>query len=147
MRKKTIEEYLETIYVLQKSEGRAQTGKIASVMNVKPPSVTQILRKLEDRGLVNRGRYYGTTLTNNGRETAKALMKRHKIIADFLEILGVKRELAEVDACQIEHHVNPETMEKLKKFVDFVHKAPRDPKWIQHFKEFCETGERSQCIS
>lgn len=145
MRKKTIEEYIETIYVLEKKEGRACTGKIAAELNVKPPSVTQMLGKLEDRGLVKREHYGGSRLTPSGKKIAKDLMKRHEVIAEFLQILGVASDLAEVDACQIEHHVNLETMDRLEKFVDFVQSAPCTPKWIQHFKEFYETGKRMKC--
>lgn len=145
MRRKTIEEYMETIYVLEKREGRARTGRIASEMSVKPPSVTEMLQKLQKDGLVKYETYTGATLTSLGKKKAQELMRRHKVIADFIEIIGVERELAEIDACQLEHHVSPKTIEKLKKFVGFVRSAPGDPKWIRRFKRYCETGERIPC--
>ena len=145
MRKKTIEEYIETIWILEKREGRAHTGMIASEMAVKPPSVTEMLRKLQDEGLVKYELYTGAILTPLGKKMARELMRKHKLIADFIVILGIERELAEIDACQIEHHVSSKTMERLEKFVEFVHGAPQDPKWIEHFKRYCETGERSMC--
>ena len=145
MKQKTIEEYIEIIYVLEETEGRAHTGMIASQMGVKPPSVTEILHKLQKKGLVKYESYIGATLTPSGKKMARELMKKHKVIADFLEIIGVERGLAEIDACQIEHHVSSVTMEHLEKFVRFVHYAPHDPKWMEHFKHYCETGERSIC--
>ena len=145
MRRITIEEYIETIYALEKREGAAHTGSIASEMGVKPPSVTEMLQKLERSGLVKYKPFGGATLTNAGRKKARELMNRHRVIADFIEILGVKREQAELDACQMEHHVSSETVEKLERFVEFVHNAPADPKWIGHFQHFCETGERICC--
>ncbi|MGM0509800.1 MAG: metal-dependent transcriptional regulator [Thermoplasmatota archaeon] len=146
MNKKTIEEYIENIYVLEKKHGKARTGLIASRMGIKDSSVTEMIQKLEGKGLVKYERYHGVNLTTAGKKMADELMNKHKIIADFLEIIGVKRELAEIDACQIEHHVSVKTMDRLEKFVDFINKAPQDPRWIDHFEHFVETGERKECV-
>ncbi|MFO7991037.1 MAG: metal-dependent transcriptional regulator [Thermoplasmata archaeon] len=145
MKKKTIEEYIEKIYVIEKTNGRARTGVIAVEMGVKDSSVTEMMQKLEEKGLVEYEPYHGVTLTDSGEEIADELMKRHKVIADFLEIIGVERELAEIDACRIEHHVSAETMDRLEKFVEFINDAPQDPRWIEHFNHFVETGERDEC--
>jgi DtxR family Mn-dependent transcriptional regulator len=101
-----------------------------------------MLQKLQDEGLVNYEPYLGASLTPAGKKLAEMLMARHKVIADFLEILGVDRALADEDACQIEHHVSPVTAEQLRRFVEFVRTAPRDPTWIEKFKLYCETGKR-----
>ena len=111
-------------------------------MDVKPPSVTEMLRKLQDEELVKYEPYLGAKLTRKGREMADELMARHKVIADFLEIIGVDRVHAEEDACTIEHHVSKASAEQLKKFVEFIQTAPRDPQWIENFKEYSETGSR-----
>jgi DtxR family transcriptional regulator, manganese transport regulator len=120
MRHKTIEEYIETIFVLEHRNGRAQTGMIASCMGVKPPSITEMLKKLEREGLIHYETYNGAILTGPGKKMARELMQKHRIIANFLEILGIDPELAEIDACQIEHHVSPETLKRLEKFVEFA---------------------------
>jgi DtxR family Mn-dependent transcriptional regulator len=120
MRTRTIEEYIETICVLERRNGRAQTGMIASRMGVKPPSITEMLQKLEREGLIHYESYTGATLTILGKKMAQELMQKHRIIADFLEIFGIDRELAEADACQIEHHVSPETLKTLEQFVEFA---------------------------
>jgi DtxR family Mn-dependent transcriptional regulator len=145
MRRITKEEYIETVFKFEKDGGKAQTGQIAEHMDVKPPSVTEMLRKLQDEGLVNYEPYLGATLTEKGKKMADELMARHKIIADFLEIIGVERELADVDACQIEHHVSRASAEQLRKFVEFIRTAPRDPQWIENFRKYCETGKRDKC--
>lgn len=142
-----MEEYVETIFVLEKKEGAAHTGKIADVMGVKPPSVTEMLRKLQESGFVIYKPFIGANLTSSGLKKARELMDRHRVIADFLEILGVERELAEIDACQIEHHVSGITMQRLEKFVEFVRDSPRDPRWMEHFKLYLKTGERIGCSS
>ncbi|MDI6708867.1 MAG: metal-dependent transcriptional regulator [Candidatus Thermoplasmatota archaeon] len=145
MKRKTTEEYIETIYVLEKRDGYAKTSEISLKMGIRPPSVTEILQKLQKEGCVKYKPYKGVKLTNSGKKIARKLMKTHKVIADFLEIIGIERELAEVDACQIEHQVSPKTMARLRKFVEFIINAPRKPKWIEHFHHYIKTGERKKC--
>lgn len=142
MKRLTKEEYIETIHILQKEAGRAKTGRIAEHMGVRPPSVTQMLAKLQGEGLVEYEPYLGARLTAPGMKLAKELMARHRVIADFLVILGIDRDTAERDACAIEHHMSPESAARLKQFVEFIQSAPRDPQWIERFRRFCETGER-----
>jgi DtxR family Mn-dependent transcriptional regulator len=141
LRKLTKEEYIETIHSLQGS-GRAKTGDIARALGVRPPSVTQMLSKLQEEGLVGYEPYLGAVLTRKGRRLAGDLMARHKVIADFLEILGIDRVTAERDACVIEHHLSPASAARLNQFVEFVQSSPRDPQWIARFLRYCDTGER-----
>jgi DtxR family Mn-dependent transcriptional regulator len=141
MRQKTVEEYIEIIYSLEIREGRATTGKIASEMKVRPSSATEILKKLQNEGLLKYETYAGATLTSSGRRLAQEL----RSIADFLEIIGVDKEMAEIDACQMEHHVGKETMKRLETFVEFVSLSQSEPRWIENFKRYCETGELAEC--
>ena len=145
MRKKTVEEYIEVIHALEAKEGRATTGRIAAQMNVKPSSATEMVQKLQKEGLLNYESYAGATLTDSGRRLALELNGKHKAIADFLEIIGVDRAVAERDACQIEHHVGRETMERLERFVQFAGLFSNEPKWIECFQRYCETGRVEDC--
>ncbi len=145
MRQKTAEEYIEIIYALEVQEGRAATGKIASEMKIKPSSATEMLRKLQNEGLLHYETYAGATLTDSGRKMALELKSKHKAIADFLEIIGVDRCVAERDACQMEHHVGRETMERLEMFVQFAGNSQYEPLWIENFKRYCETGQLVEC--
>jgi len=145
MRRKTVEEYLETIYTLEKKSGIAQTGKIAAELDVKPPTVTEMLQKLSKDGLVKYKAYLGANLTPKGKRMASELMVRHKVIADLLEIIGVNRNVAELDACRIEHHVSHETLERLEMFVGFVQCAPGNPRWMEHFEQYCKSGKYAGC--
>ena len=74
MKNKTTEEYIETIYTLEKKDGKARTGMIATVLNVKPPSVTEMLQKLQEQGLVKYQIYIGVKLTPKGKEIAQKLI-------------------------------------------------------------------------
>jgi len=145
IKRKTTEEYIETIFVLQNRNGYAKTGKISKEMGIRPSSVTEMLQKLKEERYIQYKPYEGATLTESGKKLARELMKKHKIIADFLEIIGVERELAEADACQIEHHVTIKTLQRLGKFVEFINNAPHEPKWIEHFNYYVLTGKRKQC--
>ncbi|MGA9099147.1 MAG: metal-dependent transcriptional regulator [Methanotrichaceae archaeon] len=138
MRKKTWEEYIETISSLEERDGRAQTGKIASEMNVRPSSATEMLQKLQGEGLLRYEIYFGATLTPIGKKLARDPKRKHGVIADFLEIIGVEKSVANADACQIKHYVGSESMEQLEKFVEFVKCSHHDPKGIENFREFCE---------
>jgi DtxR family Mn-dependent transcriptional regulator len=138
MRHKTIEEYIETICVLEQRNGRAQTGMIASRLGVKPPSITEMLQKLERQGLIHYESYTGATLTRSGKKMARELMQKHRVIADLLEILGIDREQAETDACEIEHHVSPETLKRLEQFVEFARNDPDTTDSIGYFRSTCK---------
>lgn len=142
MRHKTIEEYIETIFVLEQRNGRAQTGMIAAQMGVKPPTITEMLPKLERAGLIHYESYNGATLTRSGKKMARELVQKHRIIADLLEIIGIDREPAEADACQIEHHVSQETLKRLEQFVEFARHDAMTMESIRRFRSTPVTGSK-----
>ena len=86
---------------------------------------------LEDKGmvqvsmnLVNYEKYGGVTLTEEGRKIGEDVDSRHRLIKSFLQMLGVAEEIADIDACEVEHSLHPETLERLQMFLDAVHKNP-----------------------
>ncbi|KYH37063.1 MAG: Mn-dependent transcriptional regulator [Candidatus Bathyarchaeota archaeon B24] len=146
MSSETVENYLETIYLISKRKGYARVSDISTALKVKAPTVTEMVQKLADRGLVRYERYKrDIRLTSKGEEKAKRVIERHRILKAFLQVLGVSEEVAEEDACRIEHYIHPETLERLSKFIEFVQKAPKSPKWLEHFRYFCEKGEHPPC--
>ncbi|MBS3781309.1 MAG: metal-dependent transcriptional regulator [Candidatus Thermoplasmatota archaeon] len=145
MKRKTLEEYLKVIYLLEKRNGHAKTGEISSELDVKPPSVTEMLKKLEEEGYLKYKRYEGVKLTRTGKNIARNLMISHETIADFLKIIGVEGEQAELDACELEHHISQTTLKKLNKLIEFIDDAPDEPKWIEHYRHYVKTGERKEC--
>ena len=113
-----IEDYLETIYLLEKGHGHAHVRDIADKLKIKMPSVTEILKKLRQLKLINYQKYGFVTLSKQGMRLARSIYKRHKLLYKFLHnILGINASTAEEDACKIEHVVNPKTLRKLRKFV------------------------------
>ncbi|RLB57852.1 MAG: metal-dependent transcriptional regulator [Deltaproteobacteria bacterium] len=117
-----MEDYLEAILTLQEEQKVARVRDIARQLKVKMPSVTGAVRNLAEKGLVNYERYSFVTLTEKGRKIAEEITSRHQILYDFLtRVLLVDMEIAELDACRIEHAVSPPTMTKLKIFLaDYV---------------------------
>jgi len=122
MKNSTIEEYIETIHFLEKRDGRAQTGALAAEMGLKPPSITQMLQKLEKEGLIEYASYTGARLTPAGGKLATDLTRRHRTIADFLVLIGIPKDLAEAEACRIEHTISTGTVSEIGRFMRFLQK-------------------------
>ena len=112
-----LEMYIKTIHELEEKFGAAAPSVIAEKLAVKAPSVTSALQKLDSLGMADYQRYQHVNLTKEGRDVAKMLDRRHSTIRDFLLHIGVKEEIALSDACEIEHIVHKETIEKLAYFL------------------------------
>ncbi len=134
-----IEDYLEAIYLLHKRTGRVRISDIASFLRLKPPSVTEMLEKLKKKGLVQHEKYGEVSLTPRGLQIAEEIYTRHRTLVDFLLLLGVNPETAELDACKIEHVLSRRTLNRLRKFVEFLNRSKSE--WLNRFTHFVKTGE------
>ncbi|MCL1965857.1 MAG: metal-dependent transcriptional regulator [Candidatus Bathyarchaeota archaeon] len=130
----TEETYVETIDVLMRKLGYAVVTDIAKKLDVKSPSVTSMLKRLDSLGFVKYTPYRNVNLTSKGKSLAVFLNRRHKSLQALLRLLGVDEVTAEKDACAIEHIVHASTLEKLEKFVDFVQNTPQGSVWLECFK-------------
>lgn len=142
---KSAEDYLEAIFVLSREKGYARVTEIAKALNVRAPSVTQMLKKLRARGLVMYERYGVVRLTEEGRAIARAVLARHESLRGLLLALGVSEETAEEDACAMEHILHEESVSALKKVADFLISAPEGLKCLRCIKEgkhLCLSGEQ-----
>ena len=145
MRKKTIEDYVELVYIIQNKKEKVHTSDIASAFDINPASVTEIFQKLSDEGYINYEKYTGVTLTEKGRKIAMNTKKKHETLKNFLILLGVDEKIADEDACKIEHNINQKTMGKLRKFVEFAKLEDGCTRWLDHFKYYDETGKYIVC--
>jgi DtxR family Mn-dependent transcriptional regulator len=134
------EDYLETIYLIVKQKGYARPKDIVAMMNVKHPSATEMIKKLSTQNLVNYEKYGEVTLTPEGEEIAKKIRRRHEIFERFLRIISVPSEIAQKDACILEHNLDSGTVKQLSKFVSFVEGHDAKPLFIERFEKYCKTG-------
>jgi len=117
---KSVEDYLETILKIVREKGYARVKDIAKELDVKPASVTEMLNKLSDEGLVNYEKYSGVTLTEEGRERAEEITRIHEMLKKLLLLIGVPEDIAEEDACRIEHVLHKETVKRIVKLVEAI---------------------------
>ena len=114
------EDYLETIYELQKKLDFVRISDIALEMKLKKPSVTQMMQRLHEDACVNYKAYNPVRLTKKGENIGKKVAERHRVLAEFFTILGIQKKIQEKDIHGIEHHLSPSTLEKLKKVNKFL---------------------------
>lgn len=120
-----MEDYLEVIGELVDMKGYAATLDISRYMNVSAPSVTKMLKRLDESGYLEYEKYRGINLTQKGMQIAGTVRQKHDILLEFFELLGVGYETANQDAEGIEHHLNPKTTRQLRKFITFLKSNPK----------------------
>lgn len=108
-----MEDYLEIIYELVQHKGYATLADVAEYLNVRPPSVTMMMRRLDQSGLLNYEKYRGIRLTEKGMDIAKIIHDRHSVLSEFLKMIGVSEKIANEDAESMEHHLHTQTMQQL----------------------------------
>lgn len=103
--------YLETIYVLTEKGALARTKDIAAEWKVSQPSATEMVQKLAAQGYLHYEPYKGASLTRDGMEIGRGVIRKHRLLELFLtDIVGAPAADAEEDACAMEH-VIPVAME------------------------------------
>jgi DtxR family transcriptional regulator, Mn-dependent transcriptional regulator len=110
----SVEDYLKAVFVLSRSGGIATTTDIASRLAISAPSVSGMLRRLADQGLVDHVPYRGVALTATGRDAALRVIRRHRIIETYLvERLGLGWDEVHVEAERLEHAVSDRVLERM----------------------------------
>ncbi len=138
------EEYVEVIHNIQEKMGFVKVVDLVNELCLSPSTVSEMLVRLKDAGYINHKKYRGATLTDKGLKLALSLKKKHKVIQEFLETLGIKEEIANQDACKIEHVVSDETIKVLTSYIRFI-EAHSEPIWIERFKKYHANGEFIEC--
>lgn len=120
-----LEDYLEAIYRLIHEKGYAATIDIAERLQVRSPTVSSMLQKLDKKGYLVHEPYRGMRLTEKGEQVAVSVIRRHGTVEELLSMLGVEREVAYSDAEGIEHDLHPTTIERLERLVEFLKENPK----------------------
>lgn len=114
----SLEDYLETVYILSQEGKPAQVRDVAKMLGVKMPSVVKAVHELKKLELVKQEPYGPIELTVKGTRLAKHVLGLHTLIRDFLMKLGVSRKNADKDACLMEHILSAETLDKIREYTD-----------------------------
>ena len=113
----SMEDYLETIYVLRKLLPVVRSIDIATELGYSKPSVSVAMKNLKTRGFVTVSQEGYISFTEQGEALAAETFERHTVIRDWLINLGVNEETASEDACKMEHDMSSETFQALKKHI------------------------------
>lgn len=129
MQSYTEENYLKIIYHLSEISHPVQTNAIAERIQTKAASVTDMLKKLSEKGLVDYVKYQGVTLTEKGKLTAINIVRKHRLWEVFLvEKLAFKWDEVHEVAEELEHINSTLLIERLDEFLDFPKVDPHgDP--------------------
>lgn len=115
----SLEDYLEAVFVLSKQKSSVRVTDIAEHLGVSKPSVNRAINTLTQNGFLEHITYGDILITPKGETYAANVLRRHKLIKQFLiDSLGVDEESAENDACQMEHVMSPGTIEKLYEYLE-----------------------------
>jgi len=133
-----LEDYLEAIFELMAEKRVARVSEIANSMGVRMPSVTGALKHLAQHGLVNYEPYQYVTLTPEGAEIARAMVRRHDVLKRFMsQVLALPDDIAEHDACGMEHALSDETLHRLIQFLEFIDESSHFGSGLaEHFRCF-----------
>lgn len=123
------ENYLKAIYHLAVNDGNASTNQIASSLNTKASSVTDMLKKLADKALINYTPYQGVSLTPSGEKIAISIIRKHRLWEYFLvEKLNFKWDQVHDLAEEMEHISSEELIDRLDEFMGYPKHDPHgDP--------------------
>lgn len=111
------EMYLETILLLTERQAEVRSIDIATELSYSRASVSRAVGLLQNKGYIIIENSF-IKLTELGLKKANEIFERHKIITDLLVKIGVSKEMAEDNACRIEHVISPELLNHFKDFLN-----------------------------
>jgi len=124
----SLEDYLEALYLLSKSKQTVRVKDLVKQMGVRSPSVIGAINRLQSMNLVDYEHHSHVALTAAGKEQAKRIYHRHLLLTSLLrDILDVPPDIADNDACKIEHLISPETLEQIRKYLNRNGCFPQEP--------------------
>lgn len=112
------ENYLETILILRNRLGNVRSVDIAAEMEFTKPSVSVAMKNLRNEGCIEVDKNGYITLTKQGLEIAESVYERHLLFTKWLTSLGIPKELAEEDACRMEHCLSAESFSAIKAYIE-----------------------------
>lgn len=139
--------YIKSVYEIQRKKGAARVTDIARRVGVNKASVTSALRNLAKRGLLNYAPYDVVTLTDSGTRVAEGIQRRYQALKTFFtDVLGIDKDTADREACDLEHHLSPAIHERLVGFIEYYEScATTKFRWRSDAEGFCvDPDERKE---
>lgn len=121
----SMEDYLEAIAEIVASQGFVRVSDVAERLDIRRASVSIMIKRLAELGYLNHVPYRGFSLTARGEAVADRVRERHHTLTEFFGLLGLPAGTLERDVEGIEHHVSPDTLRRLQKFISFWKAHPR----------------------
>jgi Mn-dependent DtxR family transcriptional regulator len=119
-----VEDYLERILELINRKGYARVVDIASALRISQASVTNMVQRLDAGRLLKYEKYRGLILTPAGKRLARKIAHRHRLLTDFLKLLGVKDRVIYHDVEGMEHHISPPTLRAIAALTEQLRRRP-----------------------
>ena len=114
----SLEDYLEMILELKQINGYVRVTDISAALNVSKPSVNQAITVLSEMGLIEYQKYKPILLTEKGQKRAEEIFEKHNLLKYFfMKVLNVSCKNAEADACNAEHILSDETIQKISEYM------------------------------
>lgn len=119
-----VEDYLERILDLINTKGYARVVDIAQSLKISQASVTNMVQRLDAEGLLKYEKYRGLALTSSGEALARNITRRHRLLTDFLKLLGLDDETIYHDVEGMEHHISPPTLRAIETLTAHLQRHP-----------------------
>lgn len=119
-----MDDYLEQILHLIESKGYARAVDISRKLGISQASVTNMLRRLDEEGLVKHERYRGTVLTSEGQRIAEAIIERHETLTRFFRLFGIDEQTIYKDVEGMEHHVSKSALRVFRTIAEELEASP-----------------------
>ncbi|GFI37642.1 transcriptional regulator MntR [Lachnospiraceae bacterium] len=113
----SVEDYLETIYILSMRLPTVRSIDIVNEMNFSKPSVSVAMKNLKNKSYIDISGAGHITLSEAGLKLAAEIYERHTVLTDWLISLGVDPKVAAEDACKMEHDISTQSFEAMKRFI------------------------------
>lgn len=111
---RSVEDYLKAVYRLSSEQRAASTTEIAQRLALSPASVSAMIKRLSEQGLVEHVPYRGVRLTDDGRRAALRIVRRHRLVETYLvEFLGYDWDKVHAEAEHLEHAMSDELVERM----------------------------------
>ncbi|MEM7147597.1 MAG: transcriptional regulator MntR [Verrucomicrobiota bacterium] len=112
-----VEDYLEQVFQLIDRKGYARVADVAEGLEIAQSSVSNMMQRLDEKGLLVYEKYRGVTLTAEGEQVARRIIKRHALLEEFLDLLGIDKDVAYEDLEGMEHHISRGTLRGIEQLV------------------------------